>query len=248
MIEKNIVEIILAEKKSCLNIRNTTRYVHLISQNIVFANLVNIIVESIEQSSHLFSSSNFRPVVMKKVPQLGDKIMFNFHLKPPFFISGLWYFAFGQPLQFRIYLQTKNVWNKSSWRGDLNFLCKVGDFCIWTLFISSELQLKGYFWKGKDITKLASSENFSLAWYIPYSLWNDVDLGEGPGGKYAISRLNPEPYLHKICRVINFSVPNVHRKRWHILYITSNYIVLMLKWEMPVANPSREFCSVLLCC
>lgn len=146
---------------------------------------------------------------MKKGPQLGDKIMFNFHLKPPFFISGLWYFAFGQLLQFRIYLQTKNrsVWNKSAWRGDLNFLCKVGDFYIWTLFISSELQLKGYFWKGKDITKLASSENFSPVYSI--FMVNEVVLGEGPRGKYAISRLNPEPYLHKICRVINFSVPNV---------------------------------------
>lgn len=108
MTEENIVEIILAEKKSCLNIRKTTRYVHLISQNIFFANLVNIIVEFIEQSSHLFSSSNFRPVFMEKVPQLGDKIMFNFHLKPPFFITGLWNFAFGQLLQLQIYLQTKN--------------------------------------------------------------------------------------------------------------------------------------------
>ena len=89
-------------------IQITTSYVHLISQNIFFANLVNIIVEFIEQSSHLFSSSNFRPVVMEKGPQLGDKIMFNFHLKPPFFITGLWYFAFGQLLQLQIHLQTKN--------------------------------------------------------------------------------------------------------------------------------------------
>ena len=186
---------------------------------------------------------------MEKGPQLGDKIMFNFHLKPPLFITGLWHFAFGQLLQFIIYLQTKNrsVWNKSALKRRFKLSLQSRWFLHMNLIYKLRVTTKRLLLKRKGYHKIGFLRKFQ-SWYFPYSLWNEVDLGEGPEGKYAISRLNPEPYLHKICRVINFSVPNVLSQT---VTHTLNYVQLHCPYaEMRDAYSQSDwrilFCSTML--
>ena len=49
-----------------------------------FAHLENILVEFVEQFSHLLSSSNIGRVVKKKRLQLANEGLFNFHYKRSF--------------------------------------------------------------------------------------------------------------------------------------------------------------------